>query len=104
MNLLGQRVVILGSVQAAFDLLDKRSLNYSDRPFLPVACGIVGHARTVPMLSYGEKMRKLRRLITKAVGTRALVDEFMPLMAVNTQNFIHGLLEKPQDFKNHIKL
>lgn len=104
MNLLGQRVVILGSVQAAFDLLDKQSLNYSDRPYLPVACGIVGHVRTVPMVSYGEKMRKLRRMITKAVGTRALVDEFMPLMAANTQNFIHGLLENPQDFKNHIKL
>lgn len=104
MNLFGQRVVILGSIQAALDLLDKRGLNYSDRPYLPVACGIVGHIRTIPMLSYGDKMRKLRRMISKAVGTRALVDEFMPLMSVNIEKFLYGLLQKPQDFEDHLHL
>ena len=103
-NLLGQRVVILGSTQAAFELLDKRGAMYSDRPFLPVACGIVGHIRTIPMLSYNEKARKLRRMIMKAVGSRVLVDELMPLMSENIQTFLHGLLETPKDFKNHLRL
>lgn len=31
-NTLGQHVVVLNSVQAAVDLLDKRGANYSDRP------------------------------------------------------------------------
>jgi hypothetical protein len=31
---LGQPIVILGSMQAATDLLEKRSLNTSDRPVL----------------------------------------------------------------------
>lgn len=103
-NLLGQRVVVLGSTKAAFELLDKRGAAYSDRPFLPVACGIVGHIRTIPMLSYNETARKLRRMITKAVGTRVLVDELMPMMSENTQNFLLGLLETPKDFKNHLRL
>lgn len=104
MNLLGQRVVILGSTQAAFELLDKRGALYSDRPLLTVGCDIVGHIKTIPMLSYNEKARKLRRMITKAIGNRALVDELMPLMSENVQTFLHGLLETPSDFKNHIRL
>ena len=32
LNVLGQSIVVLGSMQAARDLLDKRSSNYSDRP------------------------------------------------------------------------
>lgn len=31
-NILGQPVVVLNSVQAAVDLLDKRGSNYCDRP------------------------------------------------------------------------
>ena len=32
LNVLGQDTVVLGSLKAARDLLDKRSANYSDRP------------------------------------------------------------------------
>jgi hypothetical protein len=32
LNALGKQVVVLNSAQAAVDLLDKRSSNYSDRP------------------------------------------------------------------------
>ena len=32
LNCLGKSMVVLDSVQAATDLLDKRSYNYSDRP------------------------------------------------------------------------
>jgi hypothetical protein len=31
-NVLGQRVIVLNSVEAAIDLLDKRGANYCDRP------------------------------------------------------------------------
>ena len=32
LNLLGQDIIVLGSLKAAHELLDKRSANYSDRP------------------------------------------------------------------------
>lgn len=36
LSALGNDLVILNSVQAANDLLDKRSLIYSDRPYIPM--------------------------------------------------------------------
>lgn len=35
-NALGKSFIILGSEEAASDLLDKRSANYSDRPQFPM--------------------------------------------------------------------
>lgn len=35
-NLLGKSIILLNSEQAAADLLDKRSANYSDRPAFPI--------------------------------------------------------------------
>ena len=31
-NLLGQQMIVIGSIKAAFDLLDKKSANFSGRP------------------------------------------------------------------------
>lgn len=36
LNALGKDIVVLNSEQAANDLLDKRSANYSDRSYMPV--------------------------------------------------------------------
>ena len=104
MNVLGQRIVIISSVKIAFDLLEKRSLIYSDRPHLVVAGETVGHMNTIPMAPYGERMRKIRRMFTKAVGTKALLEDFMPLMAETIQDYLMNLIQKPQDFKDHVRL
>ena len=39
LSVLGNRMIILGSYEAASELLDKRSYNYSDRP-QPVMTGL----------------------------------------------------------------
>lgn len=36
LSALGNDIIILNSVKAASDLLDKRSLSYSDRPYIPM--------------------------------------------------------------------
>ena len=36
LQLLGRSIIVLNSVQAAIDLLDKRGANYSDRPAFPL--------------------------------------------------------------------
>lgn len=104
MNVLGQRIAIISSVRVAFDLFEKRSVIYSDRPHLVVAGETVGHANTIPMAPYGERMRKIRRMFTKAVGTKALMEDFMPLMSETIQDYLMHLLKKPQDFRDHIRL
>lgn len=104
MNVLGQRIAIISSVKIAFDLLEKRSAIYSDRPRLIVAGETVGFANAIPMAPYGERMRKIRRMFTKAVGTKALMEDFMPLMSQTIEEYLVDMIRKPQDFADHIRL
>ena len=45
LNVLGQHTVVLGTLKAARDLLDKRSANYSDRPTSVMVQLYVGERR-----------------------------------------------------------
>lgn len=101
---LGQRIVILGSLEATFDLLDKRSAIYSDRPYLTLTGEIVGHQRTIPLCPYGDRMKKLRRMFVKAIGTRQLVEAFVPILLENMQDLMLHLIQSPDKFKEYIML
>ncbi|TBU27171.1 hypothetical protein BD311DRAFT_665895 [Dichomitus squalens] len=59
--ILCRSVVVLNSVQAAFDLLDKRSANFSDRPRTPVT-ELIGWNCNFSLQQYGQSWRSHRRL------------------------------------------
>jgi hypothetical protein len=97
-------MVILGSLGATRDLLEKESIKYSNRPKSIVGGEIIGYEKTLPMLSYNEKMKQIRRMFTKAVGTRALLEDFMPLMSRTVQDYVLNLVTTPEKFVEHIRL
>ncbi|RDB17679.1 hypothetical protein Hypma_001255 [Hypsizygus marmoreus] len=63
LDLLGRSLIILNGVQAAVDLLDKRSANYSDRPRFVVLelLGFVNH--TISLMPYGKRFQRHRRMM-----------------------------------------
>jgi hypothetical protein len=63
LNVLGKSIVVLSSLKAARDLLEKKSANYSDRPrFVLLVELSVSHS---PPALYLE----LRQLLAESVGT-----------------------------------
>ena len=54
LNALGQPILVLNSLKAAFDLLDRRANIYSDRPNLIVANGIFCGGLFHAFMSYGD--------------------------------------------------
>ncbi|TFK33800.1 cytochrome P450 [Crucibulum laeve] len=57
---LGQHIVILNSLEAITELLDKRSHIYSDRPYWPIT-EIMGWSFNTLLMPYGERWREHRR-------------------------------------------
>lgn len=51
----GQNIIILNTVEAAVELMDKRGANYSDRPRMIMASKILSHDMTLAMLPYGPR-------------------------------------------------
>ena len=101
---LGQRVVILGSLEAIQDLLEKRGGRYSDRPRTVVGEEYIGYAQGMGLFPYNAQLKQARRMVAQAIGTKALVNSYAPLMSRTVQDFALNVLNSPEDFCDHIRL
>ena len=94
-NVLGQDTIILNSSKAAFDLLDKRSATYSNRPILMMGGETVGWNRSLALTQYGPRFREYRKFMSKFVGTRASMEVFAPLQEKETAKFLVRVMADP---------
>ncbi|RDB20518.1 hypothetical protein Hypma_012422 [Hypsizygus marmoreus] len=102
-TVLGQTIIVINSAQAAFDMLDKKSPIYSDRPTLEMGGNLVGWKNTLVLLPYGDRLRRFRRLFHSVVGTRATLKQFLPTEELETHKFLRRVLAKPGDIAAHVR-
>ncbi|RPA95776.1 cytochrome P450 [Choiromyces venosus 120613-1] len=89
-------VIVLGTYQAARDLLDKRSKIYSDRPkFIVCAKHLSGGYRS--LLMNGEIWNTHHRLQATVLSSR-MSQKYRPVQDLESKHLIHALLKKPEDF------
>ncbi|KIP07729.1 hypothetical protein PHLGIDRAFT_89231 [Phlebiopsis gigantea 11061_1 CR5-6] len=106
LTLLGQRWVILNSLEAAVDLLDKKSASYSDRPTMSMAGELMGWSQALILSPYGDRFRDIRRLLHRYLGSRGQFDRIEPfygLLQYETHRFVTRLLHSPEHFVDHIR-
>ena len=102
-NVLGQEMVILNSSKAAVDLLDKRSVIYSDRPIVVMGGEIVGWNRSLALTQYGPRFRDYRKYMSKLIGTRAGMERFTPLQERETAKFVARVMADPGSLVHQIR-
>ena len=102
-NVLGQDTIILNSSKAAFDLLDKRSVTYSDRPILTMGGEMVGWNRSLGLTLYGPRFRESRKFLNRFVGTRASVEKLAPLQERETAKFLVKVMADPGSLVQQIR-
>ncbi|TFK49671.1 cytochrome P450 [Heliocybe sulcata] len=95
LQVLGQTMVVVNSPKITFDMLEKKSAIYSDRPTLTMADEMVGWRYALSDTSYSDRFRKYRRLIHSVVGTRASVEEYLPVEEHETRKFLRLTLADP---------
>lgn len=100
-NILGQPVIVLNSVQAATELLDRRGLNYSDRPRF-VLFEVMGWGKTLTFLRWGPDFRMHRRILQKSFSNTSIV-AYRPVQDRQATIMLKGLLDKPADWENVIR-
>lgn len=100
-DLLGQPLVIVGSHQTAIDMLERKTSMYSDRPRLTVG-RLVGWNRLAALLPYGSRWRQTRRLFTPALGSRASVVAFEPIMNVQITRALPRMVSNPKGIVDEI--
>ncbi|KAG6887305.1 hypothetical protein C0995_016286 [Termitomyces sp. Mi166 len=96
LKIMGKSMIILNSAEAAVDLLEKRSANYSDRPTFPVI-ELLGIADTLVFAKYGENFRLQRRMIQQYF-TNAKRPEHRLIQTHQARVLAQNLLLAPEDW------
>ncbi|KAF8902856.1 cytochrome P450 [Mucidula mucida] len=102
LNIPGTPIVILNSLKATNELMEKRSANYSDRPYSHMINDLMGWEFDLVFLGYSERWRKYRRLFHESFNQHA-VDAYYPVQIAATNLFLKNLMDSPQDHMNHVQ-
>ncbi|KAI0374206.1 cytochrome P450 [Pilatotrama ljubarskyi] len=100
-SLLGQPVIVLNSVKAASDLLDKRSSKYSDR-FKSTVVPLIGWDWNVALMGYGPRWRQTRRAFHEHFHQGA-VQQYQPTQLSGARKFLTRLLASPGNFVHDLR-
>ncbi|KAI0705586.1 CyP450 monooxygenase [Earliella scabrosa] len=101
LSVFGQHIVLLGSLEAAVELLDKRSSNYSDKPTSAMA-DLIDLGWNVALLGNGERWRKQRKQFHRFLGGTAIT-QYHPLLEKQTRRLLRMLLMEPAAFSEHVR-
>ncbi|KAI0772523.1 cytochrome P450 [Trametes elegans] len=102
LHVFGQGLLFLNTQEAATDLLEKRGAIYSDKPPLVMAGDLCGCENMVAFTRYGDKSRRQRRLMQKALGPSA-IPSYHPLLEIEAQALLKRFLDEPANFEGHIR-
>ncbi|KAJ7460263.1 cytochrome P450 [Mycena latifolia] len=102
LDLLGQSVIVLSSLEATTALLEKRSSIYSDRPDVPMVTDaeLMGWDLNVALMKYGDTWRRHRRLFNETFNVKA-VRQYRPMEMAASRALLQRLLDRPDAFRDH---
>ncbi|KAG2119058.1 cytochrome P450 [Suillus discolor] len=102
-EILGQHTIVLNSVKTAMDMLDHKSMVYSDRPVLPMTDEFAGWKDTLLFLPYGDRFRQYRKHLHRTIGSRAALDTYNLIEEIETHRFLKRVLTTPDQLQEHIR-
>ncbi|KAK0190089.1 cytochrome P450 [Armillaria mellea] len=102
-SILGRRLVVINSAQAAIDILDKKGAIYSDRPIMGMIGELMGVKNSLVLLPYGARFRKQRRLVRHRLSDHAAMNQFSLIVEHETGRLLRRLFAKPEHFSDQIQ-
>ncbi|KAL2828677.1 cytochrome P450 [Aspergillus cavernicola] len=96
-NVLSRPMVVLNSVDAAHDLLDKRGANYADRPRF-VLFEVMGWGVTLTFLRWSPRFKLHRKLLQQSF-TQSACKPYRPIQQEEARRAVKAILHRPQDWE-----
>ncbi|KAJ3575312.1 hypothetical protein NP233_g1183 [Leucocoprinus birnbaumii] len=94
-------VVVVNNLEAAHELLEIRSHNYSSRPDIPMM-ELMGRQDNVVIQKYGKRLRVARQMIHETFSGRKS-SEWLPVVEKECSELLLRLLDDPTDFRRLIQ-
>ncbi|KAF4613493.1 hypothetical protein D9613_007521 [Agrocybe pediades] len=102
LSMLGTNVVILDTLQATKELLDKRSSSYSSRPRMPMVTELMGWDFNLGTMPYGSRWRAHRKLFERSFHANAGA-LYEPKSLKASRELVESLWHEPERFLDHFR-
>ncbi|EIW56875.1 cytochrome P450 [Trametes versicolor FP-101664 SS1] len=96
--------IVLNTIEAARDLLDRRSAKYSDRPRMVLFSEMIGQEASLPSIGYGERLRRHRKWMFDGVGNKDKLRSYRDIQRREARTLSCHLLADPARFFDHMHL
>ncbi|KAF9560814.1 cytochrome P450 [Agrocybe pediades] len=98
----GKTTIVLNSLKAAMEVLDKKSSTSSDRPRLVMADELMGWDWDFAHMAYSDRWRRHRRIFHQYFQPRNL-SSYYPIQKKVTSNLLSQLGRSPENFAAHVR-
>ncbi|KAH8104105.1 cytochrome P450 [Cristinia sonorae] len=102
LNVLGQSIVVLSSLEAINDLLEKRSAIYSSRPRSTMMHELMGMGWSLAIMEYGEEWRRVRKAFHQHFNANE-ADQYHDIHVYCAHSFLRRILRTPEDLFTHTR-
>ncbi|ESK94311.1 cytochrome p450 [Moniliophthora roreri MCA 2997] len=100
LHCLGRNMIVLDSVEAATELLEKRGAIHSCRPKFTVF-GLMGWSSALTLLQYGKRFLKHRRMLHEFLNQHTCLD-YIPIQTEEARSLVMRLADEPDRFAHHL--
>ncbi|KIL71225.1 hypothetical protein M378DRAFT_114304 [Amanita muscaria Koide BX008] len=101
LSVMNTHIVVLHAMEDITELLERRSTKYSSRMPSPIF-PLVGMENFTPFLSYGDALRKQRRILDEGMK-KDMIPSYHHIQGEKVHLFLDQLLRDPTEIKEHCK-
>ncbi|KAF8521782.1 cytochrome P450 [Hysterangium stoloniferum] len=101
LNVFGTCLLYINSTEMAYELLDKRSAIYSDRPIVPMF-ELAGMPWSLALIPYGERWRQHRHAFHQKFNSRVL-SQYTPVQTKHSRNLLYQLHNSKDNWESLIR-
>ncbi|KAG2111764.1 cytochrome P450 [Suillus cothurnatus] len=95
-----QVIIVIGSIKAAADIMEKEGGSLVDRPRSIAAGEILSNGMSLTMARSGERFRRLRKAVHPHLQPKA-AEAYQNMQRVNAMDFILDVLNDPTNHQKH---
>lgn len=95
--------LVLNSLRASQDLLEKGGSKYSDRPHFILLQDLLQFRPTLAFMPFSEEWRRHRKWYQGALETKSMLEGYRDLQRRETRRLLSELTQAPAGFSLHIK-
>ncbi|KAJ7595208.1 putative CyP450 monooxygenase [Mycena floridula] len=103
LTMLGQKIIVLGSVEATTDLFEKRSTNYASRPEAHMFRHLMGFHWSMAVMPYSDIWKHQRKIFENYFRQRE-IPKFHQTLTREVHMTLYRLLQAPELFLEHCRL